>query len=204
VGDREADVADDRALRGFPAGFLAAYRADWNLDDGYTVRRDLYNLYHVLNHANLFAALRRQASIRSRAAGRDRMSPSERDSRRILVVDDNADAADSLACCSKCAATRCASAYDGIEALATEDEFRPESCSSTSHARLSGYDVASVPRGARRRGPHRGDHRVGRTTTASAPATRLQPSLHQAVGFRDAARLIDRSPRARRLVFAKE
>jgi fructosamine-3-kinase len=34
---------------------MAAYRAQWNLDDGYTVRRDLYNLYHLLNHANLFA-----------------------------------------------------------------------------------------------------------------------------------------------------
>ncbi len=55
VGDREADVAMTELFGGFPADFLAAYRADWNLDDGYTVRRDLYNLYHVLNHANLFA-----------------------------------------------------------------------------------------------------------------------------------------------------
>lgn len=55
VGDREADVAMTELFGGFPAGFLAAYRADWDLADGYTVRRDLYNLYHVLNHANLFA-----------------------------------------------------------------------------------------------------------------------------------------------------
>ena len=55
VGDREADIAMTELFGGFPAGFLAAYRADWNLDDGYTVRRDVYNLYHVLNHANLFA-----------------------------------------------------------------------------------------------------------------------------------------------------
>jgi fructosamine-3-kinase len=39
---------------GFPADFLAAYRGSWPLDDGYRVRRDLYNLYHRLNHANLF------------------------------------------------------------------------------------------------------------------------------------------------------
>ena len=26
----------------------------WPLDDGYRVRRDLYNLYHLLNHLNLF------------------------------------------------------------------------------------------------------------------------------------------------------
>jgi fructosamine-3-kinase len=40
---------------GFPKDFLAAYGAAWALDDGYRVRRDFYNLYHVLNHANLFA-----------------------------------------------------------------------------------------------------------------------------------------------------
>ena len=33
---------------------MAAYVTDFPLDDGYTVRRELYNLYHVLNHANLF------------------------------------------------------------------------------------------------------------------------------------------------------
>ena len=55
VGDREADVAMTELFGGFPADFLAAYRAAWALDDGYRVRRDFYNLYHVLNHANLFA-----------------------------------------------------------------------------------------------------------------------------------------------------
>ena len=55
VGDREADVAMAELFGGFPADFGAAYRAAWALDDGYRVRRDFYNLYHVLNHANLFA-----------------------------------------------------------------------------------------------------------------------------------------------------
>jgi protein-ribulosamine 3-kinase len=55
VGDREADVAMTELFGGFPADFLSAYRAAWPLDDGYRVRRDLYNLYHLLNHANLFA-----------------------------------------------------------------------------------------------------------------------------------------------------
>ena len=54
VGDREADVAMTELFGGFPPDFLAAYRATWALDDGYNVRRDFYNLYHVLNHANLF------------------------------------------------------------------------------------------------------------------------------------------------------
>ncbi|MGZ5043003.1 MAG: fructosamine kinase family protein [Usitatibacter sp.] len=55
VGDREADVAMTELFGGFPKDFHAAYRAAWPLDDGYRVRRDFYNLYHVLNHANLFA-----------------------------------------------------------------------------------------------------------------------------------------------------
>jgi protein-ribulosamine 3-kinase len=55
VGDREADLAMTALFGGFPAEFQSAYRAAWPLDDGFRVRRDLYNLYHVLNHANLFA-----------------------------------------------------------------------------------------------------------------------------------------------------
>jgi fructosamine-3-kinase len=55
VGDREADVAMTQLFGGFPDDFLSAYRASWPLDDGYRVRRDFYNLYHRLNHANLFA-----------------------------------------------------------------------------------------------------------------------------------------------------
>ena len=54
-GDREADLAMTELFGGFPADFHAAYRSAAPLDDGYRVRRELYNLYHVLNHANLFA-----------------------------------------------------------------------------------------------------------------------------------------------------
>lgn len=53
-GDREADLAMTELFGGFDARFYAAYRATWPLDDGYALRRDLYNLYHILNHANLF------------------------------------------------------------------------------------------------------------------------------------------------------
>jgi fructosamine-3-kinase len=53
-GDREADLAMTELFGGFGADFRAAYAASWPLDPGYTVRRDLYNLYHVLNHLNLF------------------------------------------------------------------------------------------------------------------------------------------------------
>jgi fructosamine-3-kinase len=54
-GDREADLAMTELFGGFPGDFHAAYRDAWPLDDGYPVRRDFYNLYHVLNHANLFS-----------------------------------------------------------------------------------------------------------------------------------------------------
>jgi fructosamine-3-kinase len=55
VGDRECDLAMTELFGGFPADFQSAYRAAWAPHDGYRVRRDFYNLYHVLNHANLFA-----------------------------------------------------------------------------------------------------------------------------------------------------
>jgi protein-ribulosamine 3-kinase len=55
VGDREADVAMTELFGGFPPDFASAYREAWPLADGYRVRREFYNLYHVLNHANLFA-----------------------------------------------------------------------------------------------------------------------------------------------------
>ena len=56
VGDREADVAMTELFGGFPPAFHAAYRAAAPLDEGYTLRRDVYNLYHLLNHLNLFGA----------------------------------------------------------------------------------------------------------------------------------------------------
>jgi protein-ribulosamine 3-kinase len=53
-GDREADIAM-MELFGHPgADFFTAYNEMQPLDAGYPVRRDLYNLYHVLNHFNLF------------------------------------------------------------------------------------------------------------------------------------------------------
>ncbi|MDX1593989.1 MAG: fructosamine kinase family protein [Gammaproteobacteria bacterium] len=53
-GDREADLAMTELFGGFDPAFHAAYREAAPLDDGYPLRRDLYNLYHVLNHVNLF------------------------------------------------------------------------------------------------------------------------------------------------------
>jgi protein-ribulosamine 3-kinase len=53
-GDRETDLAMTRLFGGFDAAFYAAYEAAWPLDAGASVRTTLYNLYHVLNHFNLF------------------------------------------------------------------------------------------------------------------------------------------------------
>lgn len=53
-GDRECDLAMTELFGGYPAEFYAGYRNAWPLDTGYARRRDLYNLYHLLNHANLF------------------------------------------------------------------------------------------------------------------------------------------------------
>lgn len=53
-GDREVDLAMARLFGGFPAAFHRGYEAAWPLPDGHRQRVDLYNLYHLLNHANLF------------------------------------------------------------------------------------------------------------------------------------------------------
>ncbi len=55
-GDREADIAMAELFGGFPESFYAAYRSAWPLDPGYEARKPLYNLYHILNHFNLFGA----------------------------------------------------------------------------------------------------------------------------------------------------
>jgi fructosamine-3-kinase len=53
-GDREADLAMTRLFGGFGASFYSAYQSAWPLDPGAASRVMLYNLYHVLNHFNLF------------------------------------------------------------------------------------------------------------------------------------------------------
>lgn len=53
-GDREADIAMTELFGGFPREFYDAYNKTWPLDKGYQQRKKLYNLYHILNHFNLF------------------------------------------------------------------------------------------------------------------------------------------------------
>jgi len=53
-GDRETDIAMTELFGGFSANFYSAYRHDYPLDSGYNLRKIVYNLYHILNHLNLF------------------------------------------------------------------------------------------------------------------------------------------------------
>jgi fructosamine-3-kinase len=53
-GDREADLAMTELFGGFPAEFYTAYNEAWPLDKGYQQRKKLYNVYHILNHFNMF------------------------------------------------------------------------------------------------------------------------------------------------------
>jgi fructosamine-3-kinase len=53
-GDRETDLAMTELFGGFPPDFYSAYAEIAPLDSGYARRKPLYNLYHLLNHANLF------------------------------------------------------------------------------------------------------------------------------------------------------
>lgn len=53
-GDRETDLAMTELFGGFTAEFYSAYNEVYPLDSGYDSRKNLYNLYHVLNHVNLF------------------------------------------------------------------------------------------------------------------------------------------------------
>ncbi len=53
-GDCETDLAMTELFGGFSNSFYSAYKNSMPLDSGYSVRKRLYNLYHILNHMNMF------------------------------------------------------------------------------------------------------------------------------------------------------
>jgi fructosamine-3-kinase len=53
-GDREVDLAMTELFGGFPAAFYRGYNRALPLKEGYQQRKTIYNLYHILNHFNLF------------------------------------------------------------------------------------------------------------------------------------------------------
>lgn len=71
-GDRETDIAMTELFGGFSADFYASYNECLPLDAGYVTRKTLYNLYHTLNHYNLFGG-----GYASQAAGMSKRLLSE-------------------------------------------------------------------------------------------------------------------------------
>ena len=55
-GHREADLAMTRLFGGFSPAFYAAYHEEFPLPDGPRERLPMYQLYHLLNHLNLFGS----------------------------------------------------------------------------------------------------------------------------------------------------
>ncbi|WP_013324895.1 fructosamine kinase family protein [Gloeothece verrucosa] len=53
-GDPEVDIAMTELFGGFTGAFYRGYSDVLPLDSGYEKRKTLYNLYHILNHFNLF------------------------------------------------------------------------------------------------------------------------------------------------------
>jgi fructosamine-3-kinase len=55
-GDRETDIAMTELFGGFSCNFYDSYNEAYPLPPEYNTRKTLYNLYHILNHLNLFGA----------------------------------------------------------------------------------------------------------------------------------------------------
>lgn len=55
-GNREADLAMTKLFGGFSSSFYNSYNDSYPLRDGYNFRENIYKLYHVLNHLNLFGS----------------------------------------------------------------------------------------------------------------------------------------------------
>ncbi len=55
-GDRETDIAMTELFGGFGSDFYDSYHSHYPLDPGYHTRKILYNLYHIINHVNLFGS----------------------------------------------------------------------------------------------------------------------------------------------------
>lgn len=53
-GHREAELAMTKLFGGFSPDFYEAYQKEYLLQEGWKYREDIYKLYHVLNHLNLF------------------------------------------------------------------------------------------------------------------------------------------------------
>ena len=53
-GSREVDIAMTKLFAGFPKEFYVSYNLDFPLKENWEERIDIWNLYPLLVHANLF------------------------------------------------------------------------------------------------------------------------------------------------------
>ena len=53
-GDREVDISMTKLFGGFSEDFYEAYEKEWPLKKSSIERIPIYNLYHLINHANIF------------------------------------------------------------------------------------------------------------------------------------------------------
>jgi len=63
-GDREVDIAMTKLFGSFNKDFYEGYEEIWPLDNSSKDRTDIYNLYHLLNHANIFGGSYKKASLK--------------------------------------------------------------------------------------------------------------------------------------------
>ena len=61
--DREVDIAMTKLFGGFTTEFYKGYESIWQLNNSYKSRIKIYNLYHILNHANIFRGSYMEQSI---------------------------------------------------------------------------------------------------------------------------------------------
>ena len=62
--DREVDISMTKLFGGFNRDFYLAYEEIWPLDKSSNDRTDIYNLYHLLNHANMFGGTYKESSLK--------------------------------------------------------------------------------------------------------------------------------------------
>ena len=63
-GDREVDIAMTKLFGGFNKEFYKGYEEIWPLDKFSEERTEIYNLYHLLNHANIFGGSYKESSLK--------------------------------------------------------------------------------------------------------------------------------------------
>ena len=62
--DREVDISMTKLFGGFNRDFYKGYEEIWPLDKFSKDRTDIYNLYHLLNHANIFGGSYKENSLK--------------------------------------------------------------------------------------------------------------------------------------------